>query len=185
MISMKTSIPARNSLLLVSRILKCRPGLLLIVIISCFQFSELKSQNCDLCTIPSFPSLTVYQVFQAGHGMGFGVEAGTWNKDAGKFSYFIGTSMVWSETNNLDIKTSTSSQKQALLSFYLKGQYKLSKHLYVIATPGIINLSFFELQTGLRYVVPVTRVIGLGIEPAYAFNQKQFALNANLHIALR
>ena len=32
--------------------------------------------------------------------MGFGVEAGTWKKDAGKFSYFIGTSMVWTGINN-------------------------------------------------------------------------------------
>ncbi len=158
--------------------------MLLIIVISCFQFSELKSQSCNLCAIPSFPALTVYQSFQTGHGMGFGVEAGTWNKDAGKFSYFIGTSMVWAGYNNSDIKTS-SSQKQALLSFYLKGQYKLSKHLYIVAAPGITNLSYFEMQTGLRYVVPVTRVIGIGVEPAYAFNQKQFVVNANLHFALR
>ena len=167
-----------------SRIFKVRTGLLLIIIVSCFQFSELKSQNCNLCSIPSFPTVTVYQAFQTGHGMGFGLEAGTWNKDAGKFSYFIGTSMVWAKDNHSDLKTSTS-QKQALLSFYLKGQYKLSNHLYVIAAPGIVNLSYFELQTGLRYVVPVTRVIGIGIEPAYAFNQKQFLINANLHFALR
>lgn len=181
---MKTSSPRRNTTLSVFCNLKPRTGLLLVIVISCFQFSDLKSQNCNLCAIPSFPALTVYQSFQTGHGMGFGVEAGTWNKDAGKFSYFIGTSMVWAGNNNTDIKTS-SSQKQALLSFYLKGQYKLSKHLYVIAAPGITNLSYFELQTGMRYVVPVTRVIGIGIEPAYAFNQKQFVVNANLHFALR
>jgi hypothetical protein len=115
--------------------------------------------------------------------MGFGVEGGTWNKDASKFSYFIGTSMIWAD-NNATSKT-TSSQKQLLLSFYLKGQYQLSKHLFVVAAPGITNLSYFELQTGLRYVVPLTRVMGIGIEPAYAVNQKQFTLNANLHFALR
>ena len=95
------------------------------LIICCFQFSELKSQNCNLCKIPSFPSLTVYQAFQTGHGMGFGVEAGTWNKDAGKFSYFIGTSMVWAENNNTDSQNTTTAKKQAFLSFYVKGQYQL------------------------------------------------------------
>jgi hypothetical protein len=116
--------------------------------------------------------------------MGFGVEAGTWKKDAGKFSYFIGTSMVWAEDINSKIKT-TNSQNQAMLSFYIKGQYKLTKHLYVIAAPGIVNLSYFELQTGLRYVIPVSRVVGIGIEPAYAFNQKQFVTNINMHFALK
>ena len=81
-------------------------------------------------------------------------------------------------------KTS-SSQKQLLMSFYYKGQYKLTKHLYVVAAPGIVNLSYFEFQTGLRYVVPVTRLIGLGIEPAYAFNQKQLVMNVNVHFALK
>lgn len=182
---MKTIITYRKTFLRVPRNFKTRTGLLLIIIISCFQSTELKSQNCNLCSIPSFPSLTVYQTFQTGHGMGFGVEAGTWNKDAGKFSYFIGTSMVWAGmNNNANVKTS-ASQNQALMSFYLKGQYKLTNHLYVVAAPGIVNLSYFELQSGLRYVIPVTHIIGIGIEPAYAFNQKQFVVNANLHFALR
>ena len=55
----------------------------------------------------------------------------------------------------------------------------------LIAAPGIVNLSYFELHTGFRYVVPLTRIIGIGIEPAYAFNQKQLVMNANLHFALR
>jgi hypothetical protein len=116
--------------------------------------------------------------------MGFGVEAGSWKKDAGKFSYFLGTSMVWAGNTNPENKTE-ASQKQVLLSFYVKGQYKLTKHLYVVASPGIVNLSYFELQAGFRYVVPLTRVIGISIEPAYAFNQKQLVINANVHFALR
>ena len=117
--------------------------------------------------------------------MGFGVEAGTWNKDAGKFSYFMGTSVVWADRTIIPKVKTSSSQNQILLGFYLKGQYKLTKHLYVVAAPGIVNLSYFEVQTGFRYVVPVTKVIGIGIEPAYAFYQKQFLVNANLHFALR
>ncbi|HEV3224393.1 MAG TPA: hypothetical protein VGZ90_16045 [Puia sp.] len=181
---MKTSILLGKSLLRIPRIFKNRNRLFILIIISCFQFGKVKSQSCSLCCIPSFPSLTVYQAFQTGHGMGFGVEAGTWNKDAGKFSYFIGTSMVWTGNNNSQSKTNISPN-QTLLSFYVKGQYKLTNHLYVVASPGIVNLSYFELQTGLRYVFPVTSIIGIGIEPAYAINQKQFVVNANLHFALK
>lgn len=116
--------------------------------------------------------------------MGFGAEAGTWNKDAGKFSYFVGTSLVWINNNQANVKT-TGSQKQTLLSFYLKGQYQLASHLYVIAAPGIVNLSYLDLQTGFRYVFPLTSVIGIGLEPAYSFNQRQFVINTNLHFALK
>jgi hypothetical protein len=166
------------------RITKNKSVLFALTIISFLQVSELKSQNCKLCSIPSFPSVTVYQSFQTGHGMGFGAEVGTWNKDAGKFSYFVGTSMVWVNNNQTNVKT-TGSQQQTLLSFYLKGQYQLTNHLYVIAAPGIVDLSYFDLQTGFRYVFPLTRVIGLGLEPAYSFNQHQFVINTNLHFALK
>jgi hypothetical protein len=153
-------------------------------IISFFQISDLKSQNCKLCSIQSFPSVTVYQSFQTGHGVGFGAEAGTWNKEASKFSYFVGTSMVWVDNQQADVKT-TGTQKQTLLSFYLKGQYRLSNHVYVIAAPGIVDLSYFDLQTGFRFVFPLTNVIGIGLEPAYSFNQKQFIFNTNIHFALK
>jgi len=181
---MKTSTPCRNLIFNLSRFAKNRTALLALTVISFFHVSDLKSQNCKLCSIPSFPSVTIYQSFQTGHGIGFGAEAGTWNKDAGKFSYFVGTSMVWVDNKEADAKT-VSSQKQTLLSFYLKGQYQLSNHLYVIAAPGIVDLTYFDLQTGFRYVFPVTSVIGIGIEPAYSFNQKQFLINTNLHFALK
>jgi hypothetical protein len=162
-----------------------RTGLSFLIALCCFSFSELKSQNCDQCKIASFPSLTVYQAFQTGHGMGFGVEAGNWNKDAGRFSYFIGTSLVWADNRNKEIKTQSPEGNLTLLSFYFKGQYQLSNHLYAIAAPGIVNLSYFEFQTGLRYVIPLSRVVGIGVEPAYAFGQKQVVVNANMHFALR
>jgi hypothetical protein len=180
---MKTSTSI-GKLLYTSRHFKTGAGLLIIAMISVVPFSGLKSQNCNLCAIPSFPSITVYQAFQTGHGMGFGVEAGTWNKDAGKFSYFLGTSMVWANDSYTKAKTSTP-QNQAYMSFYLKGQYKLTSHLFIVASPGIANLSYFEFQTGFRYIVPLTHTIGIGIEPAYAFNQRQLVVNANLHFALR
>src|ERR1700759_1037701 len=107
---MKTSTPARNLIFDLLWSTKNRTALLALTIISLFQASELKSQNCKLCSIPSFPSVTVYQSFQSGHGIGFGAEAGTWNKDSGKFSYFVGTSMVWVENKQTDAKT-ISSQK--------------------------------------------------------------------------
>jgi hypothetical protein len=183
MISMETFLHYRKFSLSLTHNIKRNTGLLLILGFLCLQSGQAKSQGCSQCSIPSFPALTVYQSFQTNHGIGFGVEAGTWNKEASKFSYFIGTSMVWTDIAS-DSKTSTA-QKQAMLSFYLKGQYRLSSHLYFVAAPGITNLSFLELQTGLRYVVPLTRIIGIGVEPAYAFSQKQFLINANLHFALR
>jgi hypothetical protein len=181
---MKTFTPCRNLVFNLTRFTKNKTALLVLTFISFLQVSELKSQNCKLCSIPSFPSVTVYESFQTGHGIGFGAEAGTWNKDSGKFSYFVGTSMVWVENKQTDVKT-IGSQKQALLSFYLKGQYQLTNHLYVIAAPGIVDLSYFDLQTGFRYVFPLTRVIGIGLEPAYSFNQRQFVINTNLHFALK
>jgi hypothetical protein len=180
---MKTSMASGLSLLSFCRISGKRTGLLM-MITCCFFFNTLKSQNCDLCKIPSFPSLTVYQVFQTGHGMGFGVEAGNWKKDSGHFSYFVGTNLVWANNNNINSK-SNASTNQALLSFYFKGQYKITSHLYVIAAPGIVNLSYMEMQAGFRYVIPITQVVAIGVEPAYAFSQKQLVVNANVHFALR
>jgi len=155
------------------------------MMIACvFSVNELKSQTCDLCKISSFPSVTVYQAFQTGHGMGFGIEAGNWKKDAGRFSYFFGTSLVWANNNNANTKTN-ELVNQTMLSFYVKGQYKITNHLYVVAAPGIVNLTNMEFQAGLRYVIPVTHLIGIGVEPAYAFGQKQLVVNANVHFALR
>jgi hypothetical protein len=181
---MKTSTLHRNPVFNFIRFTKNKSALLALTVISFLQVSELKSQNCKLCSIPSFPTVTVYQSFQTGHGIGFGAEAGTWNKDAGKFSYFVGTSMVWVQNDPMEVKT-MSAQKQALLSFYLKGQYQLTSHLYVVAAPGIVDLSYFDLQTGFRYVFPLTSIIGIGVEPAYSFNQRQFVINTNVHFALR
>jgi hypothetical protein len=156
-----------------------------VLLVFCLQVNSLRSQTCTSCCLSAFPVVTVYQTIQTGHGLGVGVEAGNWKKDAGKFSYFLGTNMVWGSQNlNSNIKGQTTSASQMLLTLYVKGQYKLTDHLYVVASPGIVNLSYFDLQTGLRYVIPVSKVVGIGIEPAYSFNQKVFLLNANLHIAL-
>ena len=182
---MKTSNARGKSFFQGIPVSKKRTDLFFLIIVCCFSFSELKSQSCDLCKIASFPSLTVYQAFQTGHGLGFGVEAGSWKKDAGRFSYFIGTSLVFANNGNTKTKTQASVNNQTQLSFYLKGQYQLTSHLYAIAAPGIVNLSFFEFQTGFRYVIPLSRVVGIGVEPAYAFGQKQFVVNANMHFALR
>ncbi len=150
---MKTFTPCLNLVFNLTGFTKNRTTLVALTLVSFLQVGVLKSQNCKLCSIPSFPSVTVYQSFQTGHGMGFGAEAGTWNKDSGKFSYFIGTSMVWVGNNQNDAKT-INSQKQVLLSFYLKGQYQLTNHLYLIAAPGIVDLSYFDLQTGFRVCIP-------------------------------
>jgi len=182
---MKTSVVQGNPFSPVSRIRIFSPVWIGLVILAVLPSSVLKSQNCSSCCISSFPSITVYQNIQTGHGMGFGIEAGSWNKDPGKFSYFIGKSMVWTGAGYNAESKNESSVKQTLLSFYVKGQYKLASHFYVVASPGFVNLTYFEFQTGLRYVIPVTRIFGIGVEPSYAFGQQQFLVNANLHFALR
>jgi len=181
---MKFTISSGKSFFDFTRIPGTRRAVWIVICILFFQLNELKSQNCSLCCVPSFPELTVYQTVQTGHGLGFGIEAGNWQKDAGKFSYFIGTNMVWTQNVNSGVKNNTS-QNQMLLSFYVKGQYKIMDHFFIVAAPAVINLSYFDFQTGLRYVIPVTKEVGVGIEPAYSFNQKVMVLNLNLHFALR
>lgn len=181
---MKLSTIQGEFSLFLTRKIKLR-GICLFIILCVFQVNVLKSQVCSQCCVPSFPALTIYQSFQTGHGMGFGIEAGNWKKDAGKFSYFIGTSVVWGQNQNGNIKTQNSNQDQMFLNLYVKGQYKITNHLYAVVAPGIVNLSYFDVQAGLRYVFPVSKVVGVGLEPAYSFNQKVFVLNANLHFALR
>jgi|SRR5450432_699087 len=181
---MKSSIATGATTSFIASNLKNRLIVYFIAVILSFQYSEIKSQNCNSCTIPAFPSLTIYHAIQTGPGMGFGIEAGSWNKDGGKFSYFFGTEVLWNNSTNYLSKDNQHSNS-VMFSFYLKGQYKITNHLYVVAAPGVVNLSYFEFQAGLRYVIPVTHVIGIGIEPAYAVNQRQLVLNTNIHFALR
>ena len=141
-------------------------------------------EKCGACSIPSFAALTVYHTWQSGPAMGIGMEAGKWKKDAGKFSYFLGTEMFWSEKTENNPKTTVNS-KELIISFYWKGQYKIANRFYLIAQPEIVNLSSFEMRTGIRYVMPLTKIIGIGLEPGYSLIKKQWSLNTNVHFALR
>lgn len=116
--------------------------------------------------------------------MGIGIEAGKWKKDAGKFSYFLGTEMHRSDRNENNLK-STVSSKELIISFYWKGQYKIANRFYLIAQPELVNLSSFEMRTGIRYVMPLTKIMGIGLEPGYSLIRKQWSLNTNVHFALR
>lgn len=183
---MNSFISSEKSILSSSVDFRYRLYVILLICFFIFRGTELRSQNCNKCSIPSFPSVTVYQTIQTGPGIGFGIEGGNWKKDAGKFSYFFGTSIIWNDKLNAVTKTESSQhQSQTMINFYVKGQYRISKHLYAIVAPGIGNLSYLELQTGLRYIIPFTKVIGIGIEPAYAFHQKELVANINLHFALK
>jgi hypothetical protein len=133
--------------------------------------------------VPDFAAVTIYHTLQTGPGMGFGVEAGKWKKDAGKFSYFLGTEVLWGSSQENNGKTTTRS-KTVVISFYVKGQYKLANRLYVIAQPELVNLTNLELRSGIRYVLPITKTMGVGLEPGYAFVGKQCSLNTNIHLAL-
>jgi hypothetical protein len=142
-------------------------------------------EKCSACSIPSFAALTVYHTIQTGPGMGFGIEAGKWTKDAGKFSYFLGTEILWSANRERSLKGPDNNSKDQMISFYWKGQYKIANRFYLIVQPELANLSSFEMRTGIRYVMPLTKIIGIGLEPGYSFIEKQWSLNTNVHFALR
>lgn len=176
-VTLKTALCCRQ--------LKCKfLPLLFFIIFSCSCFSASAQEKCGACSVPSFAALTIYHVLQSGGEMGFGVEAGKWKKDEGKFSYFLGTTLAWTENDSRDPKTSDSF-KELNISFYWKGQYKVAERFYLIAQPELINLSAFEMRTAVRYVFPLTKIMGIGLEPGYALINRQWSLNTNVHFALR
>lgn len=158
--------------------------LLLFFIFCCTGFFASAQPKCSACSVPSFAALTVYHVLQTGPSTGFGIEAGKWKKDAGKFSYFLGTSLVWEENDSRNQKTS-DHYKELNISFYWKGQFKLADRFYLIVQPELINLSAFETRTAMRYVFPLTKIMGIGLEPGYALITREWSLNTNIHFALR
>jgi hypothetical protein len=151
-----------------------------------FNLSTVRAQEkCGACSIPSFPALTIYHAFQGGPSMGLGIEAGNWKKDAGKFSYFLGMEILWPEEKETKLKTSGNISNDMMISFYWKGQYKITNRIYMIMQPELINFSSFDLRMGIRYVMPLTKIIGIGIEPGYSLVNKQVSLHTNIHFALR
>ncbi len=151
-----------------------------------FSLSMVRAQEkCGSCSIPSFPALTVYHAFEKGPAMGLGMEAGNWKKDAGKFSYFLGMEILWPEQIGIKGKSPDVISNELMISFYWKGQYKITNRIYLIAQPELINFSSFDLRAGLRYVMPLTRVVGIGFEPGYSLINRQVSLHTNIHFALR
>src|SRR5580765_6312224 len=67
-----------------------------------FSISSASAQSgkCSDCFVSSFGAITVYHVAQPGTNFGFGFEAGSWNKDESRFSYFIGTKMQWFKSSS-------------------------------------------------------------------------------------
>jgi hypothetical protein len=61
----------------------------------------------------------------------------------------------------------------------------VADRVYLIAQPGMINLSSFEMRTAIRYVFPLTRVMGIGLEPGYGLINRQWSVNTNIHFALK
>ena len=74
--------------------------------------------------------------------------------------------------------------KPIRFSFYIKGQVEVVNRLYIVAAPEFVNLTSFEARAGVRYIFPISNLIGIGVEPGYSFVQKQVSLNTNIHFAL-
>src|SRR5207244_3285630 len=121
-------------------------------------------------------------VVQSGSVLGFGLEAGKWNKEESRFSYFLGTKMQWfrpTEASKLG-----NSADDLRFSVYVKGQFEILNRLYIVASPQFVNLCSFETGLGLRYSYPLSSSIGVGIEPTYSIIGRQYSLNTNIHFAL-
>src|ERR1700733_14414180 len=59
-------------------------------------FSSLLARSqATSCCDQSFGEVTLYYSVQPGSTFGFGMEGGNWNKEASRFSYFLGTRMQW------------------------------------------------------------------------------------------
>jgi hypothetical protein len=149
-----------------------------------FTFSSfsVKAQSCKDCFVPSFGAITIYHVAQPGSNFGFGFEAGSWNKEQSRFSYFVGSKMQW--FNSSADKPDNNSTENIRFSFYIKGQVEVVNRLYIVAAPEFVNLTSFEARAGVRYIFPISNLIGIGVEPGYSFVQKQVSLNTNIHFAL-
>ncbi|PWT77718.1 MAG: hypothetical protein C5B59_03225 [Bacteroidetes bacterium] len=146
-----------------------------------FVAASAQSKDCKDCKGQSFASITTYYALQQGSNIGFGFEGGTWNKEKSRFSYFLGAKLQW--FNDSGDKLNNAAEI-VHYSVYVKGQFEIINRLYVIAAPEFVNLSTFETRAGIRYVYPITHGIGIGVEPAYSFVQKQYSLNANIHFAM-
>jgi len=148
-----------------------------------FFVSHAQLKDCKDCSISSFQSVTMYYIVQPGSSFGFGLEAGQWNKEGSRFSYFLGSKMQWFRTDPGSDKFNNNANNLRF-SFYLKGQAKIVNKLYLVVTPQFVNLSTFETGLGLRYTYPLSEVIGIGVEPIYSIINKEYSLNANIHLAL-
>lgn len=146
-----------------------------------FGNASAQSKDCKDCGSQSFGAITAYYALQQGSNLGFGFEAGMWNKQQSRFSYFIGTKLQWFDVSGDKFN---NAAENVHYSVYVKGQFEIIKRLYAIAAPEFVNLSSFDARAGVRYVYPLTNGIGIGIEPAYSFVQKQYSLNMNVHFAM-
>jgi hypothetical protein len=139
--------------------------------------------TCQDCSISSFAAITVYTVFQAKSDFGLGMEAGTWNKTSSRFSFFVGTKMQWYPEEVVTAKGMASEDKIQFAA-YLKAQFALANRFYLLVSPEFVDLSSFETAVAVRYVLPVTKYFGLGLEPTYLIIKKDYSLTVNFHFAL-
>jgi hypothetical protein len=168
------------------RLVKFLPGILLILAFLFMANAPSQAQakmHADCCD-PSFGAITFFYTVQPGSTLGFGMEAGKWNKEASRFSYFLGTRMQWYPQGFRENNKVNGVQDVEKFYLYLKGQCRIVNRLYLEAAPQVLNLSHFEGSAGLRYVQPLGSLIGVGVEPSYLIVAKQLSVSVNVHLAL-
>jgi hypothetical protein len=159
-------------------------GLRITLMLTCLQ-TNAQRKICPDCCLSSFGEVTVYHTIQPGSGYGFGLEAGKWNKEESRFSYFMGMKMQWFNPPSTLSKSASNPDNIMRFAVYVKGQFEMLNKLYIVATPQFVNLSSFEAGLGIRWVYPLSNSIGIGLEPTYSVVQKQCSLNTNIHFALK
>ena len=140
-------------------------------------------KDCPDCYVPSFQAFTIYYTLQPGSDFGFGFEAGKWNKDASRFSYFLGAKLQWFQYNPNSDKFDNIANNIRFTA-YMKGQARIVDRLYFELTPQFVDLNFFDVGLGIRYTYPISESMGIGIEPTYLVVQKEYSMNVNMHFAL-
>jgi hypothetical protein len=149
--------------------------LTLVLITSFIGAMQSSAQNCgDPVSI-----MSAYYSYEPHTKFGIGFEAGSQGVDS-RLGYYAGIRLTM--LKQPEYTKQDSAMLDYRLAFYLKGTVRLSSFdskgsLYVVAAPQMSLQAGFDVQSGLRFMYPLSGKKGIGLEPLYSVRQKNVALN--------
>lgn len=148
--------------------------------------SQAQFKMMSACDESTFPVISLYHIAQNGAMKGFGFEGGSFAMQ-NRFSYFIGAKMQWfgDTTSANKYGENYRSGDNAQFSMYVKGMMRIVNHVHLTASAEVINLTSLELRAGVRGTIPITRMIGIAVEPNYGVLNKKITVNTGILIALK